>query len=422
MQFSRQQNEALSIVHKRLADGELVTRMFGYAGTGKTTLAKELASGARNPLFAAFTGKAASVLKRKGCPASTIHSLIYRPSGDIGLALAEVRNRIQALEMQNVGKPDAPEHPDLPALRKRLKELRKKVGSPGFVFDPETSPLSQGCDLLVLDEVSMVDNKMARDLEYFGVPILALGDPAQLPPVGGEGYFTRGGERAADALLTKVERHDGDVIELATRVRESGERPEVDGRLVVRKVGQSVASKFDQVLVGTNKVRWAKNRKLRELAGHSNDETVAPGERIICLSNNKDLRTLNGQQFVVLDVRESDNYGQVELRLICECDLEADVAFAGFCLTCGWRVEWVPVWEAGFNGLAGETELKEMPFGVARRAMWATYGYAITVHKSQGSEWPRVLVVDESRVFRRDAWRWMYTAITRAQSEVLVVR
>src|SRR4249920_494974 len=57
-----------------------IFRLFGYAGTGKTTLAKHIAEAVDGKvLFAAFTGKAALVMRSKGCPsASTIHSLIYR--------------------------------------------------------------------------------------------------------------------------------------------------------------------------------------------------------------------------------------------------------------------------------------------------------------------------------------------------------
>jgi hypothetical protein len=411
----------MDIVHRRIRAGEPVTRMFGYAGVGKTTLAKELASGARYPLFAAYTGKAASVLRRKGCPASTIHSLIYTPFGDVGLEISKLRAEISRLEMQGIGEKDAVEDPELPRMRRQLAKLKKKAGSPGFTFAPETSPLADGCDLLVLDEVSMVDNKMAQDLLSFDIPILALGDPAQLPPVGGEGYFTRGGERAADALLTKVERHDGAVIDLATYIRENQGLPS-SSDLVRRKIGSSAASEFDQVLVGTNKVRWSKNRKLRELAGLDGKELVAAGERIICLSNNRDLKVLNGQQFTVLEVRPAEDHDRVELRLICECDKDASEATFGFCGVCGWESRWVPVWENGFEGIVGEESLREMPFGIARRAMWATYSYAITVHKSQGSEWGKVLVVDESRVFRQNGWRWLYTAVTRAQNDVMVIR
>ena len=57
-----------------------VFRLFGYAGTGKTTLARHLAEGVDGRVvFGAFTGKAALVMRRKGCAdASTIHSMIYR--------------------------------------------------------------------------------------------------------------------------------------------------------------------------------------------------------------------------------------------------------------------------------------------------------------------------------------------------------
>src|ERR1700704_3832073 len=84
--FSPQQDAALQAVAAWLkarpgrGSTPAVFRLFGYAGTGKTTLAKHLAEGVEGKvLFAAFTGKAALVMRRKGCQnASTIHSLIYR--------------------------------------------------------------------------------------------------------------------------------------------------------------------------------------------------------------------------------------------------------------------------------------------------------------------------------------------------------
>lgn len=403
IKFSEQQVEAIDIVHKRIKAEEPVTRLFGYAGTGKTTIAQELARLSSRVLFAAFTGKAASVLTRKGCPASTIHSLIYTPTGNFGDKIEKLKKAIEE-DPQNI------------ELRAELQEARKKAKQPGFKFEPEGSELNEA-DLLVLDEVSMVDEKVAKDLLSFGVPILALGDPAQLPPVGAGGYFTKGGEKRADALLTRVERHDGAVIDLATQIRTTQERAAVNGSTVIRKIGQSAALEFDQVLVGTNKTRWGKNRTLRKLLGHSRIELLVPGERIICLSNNKDLGILNGQQFKVVELRSNDKPNQIEAFLDCECETNATM-----CEICGWRARWVPLWTLGFEGIAGEAELKEIPYGKAKAAMHATYGYAITVHKSQGSEWPRVLVVDESPVFRRDGWRWLYTAVTRASESVVVLR
>src|ERR1041385_1883895 len=84
--FSPQQDAALKAVAEWLkakpgrGQTPLVFRLFGYAGTGKTTLARHIAEGVDGKvLCAAFTGKAALVMRSKGCEgASTIHSLIYK--------------------------------------------------------------------------------------------------------------------------------------------------------------------------------------------------------------------------------------------------------------------------------------------------------------------------------------------------------
>ncbi len=68
-----------------------------------------------------------------------------------------------------------------------------------------------------------------------------------------------------------------------------------------------------------------------------------------------------------------------------------------------------------------EDALEDMPWREQKRRQSFDYGYAITCHKSQGSAWPRVVVIDESRVFREDARRWLYTAVTRASQELIVV-
>ena len=84
-QFAPQQDEALKAVSNWLKEGRSpLFRLFGYAGTGKTTLAKHFAEHVDGDvLFAAFTGKAAQVLRSRGASnAKTIHSLIYRPRGE----------------------------------------------------------------------------------------------------------------------------------------------------------------------------------------------------------------------------------------------------------------------------------------------------------------------------------------------------
>ena len=169
-QFTPHQDEALNAVAHWLKEkpGENSTpqvfRLFGYAGTGKTTLAKHLAEhvdGDRK--FAAFTGKAASVMRGKGCHgASTIYSLIYRAR--------ESGEEIPSFDLWY----------DAPALK---------------------------AELIIIDECSMVDAELGRDLLSFGVPLLVLGDPAQLPPISGGGLFT---EAEPDAMLTEVHRQAQD--------------------------------------------------------------------------------------------------------------------------------------------------------------------------------------------------------------------
>ncbi len=180
-QFSPHQDAALNAVATWLkakpgANGTpQVFRLFGYAGTGKTTLARHLAEHADGEVkFAAFTGKAASVMRGKGCKgASTIHSLIYR-----------------------------------------ARESGEEIPS----FDLWDEAPASKAELIVIDECSMVDAELGRDLLSFGVPVLVLGDPAQLPPIQGGGFFT---EAEPDAMLTEVHRQAaGDpIIRLSMNIR-----------------------------------------------------------------------------------------------------------------------------------------------------------------------------------------------------------
>lgn len=415
-----QQASALEIIGKRLDAREPESRLFGYAGTGKTTIAKSIAEGIKDVMFAAYTGKAASVLSRKGCPASTIHSLIYLPLGDRAAQLEELQEKLDSMEDQDS---------DLALeISDRIEAIKPYIGKPGFQLNTESD--LRKASLLIVDEVSMVNEAMADDLLSFDVPIIALGDPAQLPPVGGNGYFTKGGESAADAMLTKVERFalDSPIYRLADWIRKNQTRPRPGGP-VVTKISQTKAMDYDQILVGTNRTRREKNAKMRRLRGFDNGEILNPGEKIIVLENNRDHTVLNGQQYWVVATKESTSKtpGLMDVYLQCDCFPPAGTAgqddpWAVQCAVCGWVPRYVPMWIHGFLGESGEEKLKLMPFHKKRGAVCATFGYAITVHKAQGSEWSKVLIFDESSVFRKDAWRWLYTAVTRAQDKVTIVR
>lgn len=398
---------------------EQIFRLFGYAGTGKTTLAQHLVAelGLTRVSYAAFTGKAAYVLKQKGCEgASTVHSLIYQP-------VEKVRAHLDRLKAQLTETISASERAEL--LIEIARE-QAKVDSPDWILKDESE--LERTQLLVLDEVSMVGERMAKDLISYGCPILCLGDPAQLPPVDGGGYFINA---APNHLLTEIHRSalDSPVTRLATAIRSStpGQRdygvPGRDGDSGRREtVTLAELLSFDQLLVGKNATRWQAVHLMRALRGLTG-QMPNPDDRIIILANSGDAQVFNGQQFEVVG---------------CEADPRGDRYIAEV-LDDEGNVRTLVVWAAGFRDLEGERQAKRDGRG---SVVAATFAQAITTHKSQGSQWRRVLVVDEASVFYGAAFReheralgrdgaaieahingqrWLYTATTRASDQVVIV-
>ena len=254
MEWSSEQQSALDRVGQWLRAGEpQVFRLFGYAGVGKTTLARHIAQGAQGEAaFAAFTGKAALVMRSKGCVgATTIHALIYRASED-------------------------------------------DDGAPKFKLNHD-GPASRA-GLIVIDECSMVDAELGRDLLSFGKPILVLGDPAQLPPVKGGGFFT---EVEPDIMLTEIHRQaqDDPIIRLSEQVRGGGKLAygQYGESRVIRRdeIEPGAVLGVDQVLVGLNRTRRLYNGRIRELLGIKEPLPVA-GDRLVCLRNDRAKGLING--------------------------------------------------------------------------------------------------------------------------------
>jgi len=375
MQFSPQQDEALKAVSRWLKEGRKpVFRLFGYAGTGKTTLARHFASHVDGQVqFAAFTGKAAQVLRSKGAVnARTIHSLIYRPRGE------------EAVEDETTGKTSI---------------------NPTFSLNRQ-SPVARAA-LIVVDECSMVDEELGRDLMSFGTPILVLGDPAQLPPISGGGFFT---EHEPDHLLTEIHRQarDNPIIRMAMDVREGRELQHGDfgaARVIPRgEVDQELVLAADQVLVGTNRTRRRYNQRLRELKGF---DAVYPqaGDKLVCLRNDPAKGLLNGSLWKVMtSARETVKPGINLLVAPEEDDPDRGVAK-------------IKLLKAAF-----EDPEADIPWQQKKRFDDFDYGYALTVHKAQGSQWDEVVLFDESFAFKDTRQRWLYTAITRAAERLTVVR
>lgn len=362
MRWSPGQDKALAAVSAWLKAGEpQVFRLFGYAGTGKTTLARHIAEGEKKVVFAAFTGKAAHVMRGKGCAnAGTIHSLIYRIRGE-------------------------------------------DENGPTFVLNDDSDAAS--ASLIVIDECSMVDEEIGRDLLSFGKKVLVLGDPAQLPPVAGGGFFT---SAEPDVMLTEVHRQaeDDPIIRLSMIVREGGElergtygESQVIGR---RDLDPAAVLSVDQVLVGRNNTRRSYNSRIRELLGKSLPNPVA-GDKLVCLRNDRKRGLLNGSLWRV-DRARAARKGLLRYALSPD-----DGA--------GARNAQVSINPAFFDGTA-----EALTGPARRRSDEFDYGYVLTVHKAQGSQWDDVMLFDESFAFRENARRWLYTGITRAATRLTVVR
>lgn len=406
MDLSPQQDEGIRAVDAWLkADGgPQVFYLAGFAGTGKTTLAKRLSQD-YDTRFCAYTGKAASVMRSKGCEgASTIHQLIYIPAGrskeqvrELESALAELRHEIAA----EGGDPD--KHPKVGALLRDLEMARQAASQPSFKLNFESQ--LREADLAVIDECSMVDGKVGEDLLSFGTKLLVLGDPAQLPPVFGTGFFT---EREPDFMLTEVHRQaaESPVLRLATAVRQ-GERLEYGdygtSQVVSRaQLDRARVVNADQVLVGKNATRRQYNVRLRQIAGIESPLPIG-NDRLVCLRNDHKLGVLNGTIWLVNSTGVHDDE-DVELDIRSDDEPDKSSVRVTACTHHFMDREGRPDWFS----LDGRVEMD--------------YGYALTVHKAQGSQWSDVCLFDESGVFRQDRHRWLYTGITRAADRITIVR
>lgn len=359
MELTQEQKNAVHEAEQWLREGKRqIFRIFGYAGTGKTTIALRIAECAGgNVVFGAYTGKAALVMQSKGCAgASTIHSMIYRamPTADGGVHF--VRNDFG------------------PAAAARL---------------------------IIIDECSMVGEKLGKDLVSFGKPILVLGDLMQLRPVDGAGFFTAA---QPDVMLTEIRRQakDSFVLNLAiaaiTKFPLSPVSHEGSQVIRARDLEPKAVLTADQVLVGTNDTRRQFNRRIRELIGRR-DPMPSVGDKLVCLRNNHRKGLLNGSLWTVKRLRPSSD----EL-------LRMDVAEIG----TDWT-QTIAVHPSFFDGSDDDA-------GKRRQGDAFSYGSVLTVHKAQGSQWDNVVLFDESKAFpEADRARLLYTGITRAAKRITIV-
>lgn len=345
-----------------------VFRLYGGAGVGKTWVAR-LFGNLTNVAYMTLSGKAALVMQSKGCyGASTIHSSIYKLDGDDGAGVMSWELREDALK---------------------------------------------GIGLICLDEAAMASVPIGLDLESFGIPILGLGDQNQLPPPSDEpGYLDM---EPPDFVMRKVLRQaeDSPIIHMAYQALEHGSlKPGKYGNSTVYsdKIRMDKIKEImlaaDQVICGKNATRHTYNAEMRKWKGLAGEQAVhcpTVGERLMCLKNNREKGILNGEQFVIREVLAKD-LGRVASLVVASLDSGSDRPIE---IEVPWNY---------FNGTEGQMPNYE-------RANYDQFSYAelITCHKAQGSTYVNPLIVDESRVFRENSRRWLYTAITRASESVGVM-
>lgn len=384
----------------------------GYAGTGKTFLIDYIVRDfglvpGESVVFVAPTGKAASVLVRGGTPAGTVHSLIYTREEDI--------------EVDENG----------------------EVISERFLRFVRKDKLSKDIRLIVVDETSMVSDEVLRDLLSFGVKCLFCGDPAQLPPVGGTNTLL---SMPCITLKTIVrQEEDNPIVRLAARARNGDFLPYGDygngveivpRRAFTREVRERLLPEADQIIVGTNRTRFAVNAEVREFYGIS-PETLLPidGEKLICTLNDwskplderGDFHLVNGIIGKCYRVREQeDGLGQLDFQPDFLPKTTYDLPFDAGIFTNGrYRHGYGEKACLLENGvLVHENNLAALRTAKVKREDTVCrfeFAYAVTCHKAQGSEYDFVVVFDESGRFENGR-EWLYTAITRARKRLVIVR
>lgn len=364
MEYSPKQSEALLKVKAWLADKkskQQVFRLFGFAGTGKTTLAIEIANmvGIDKVAFGSFTGKAAMVMQTKGCKgAQTIHSMIYS---------CEARSNRE----------------------------------PVFILNEES--IVKHVKLVIIDECSMLGKALAEDLLSFSTRVLVLGDPAQLPPIKGQGYFSYPNP---DVMLTEIHRQalDNPIIKMSMDIRtgKGVKRGNYGESKVISKadVDQDEIIHCDQILCGLNNTRLKFNRRVRELLEFTNPELPEINDKLICLRNNREKGLLNGGMWTVEDVKCDGSIVEMDVNSMDIKNYSNTVKVpVEFFATVRSVIEW-----------EDRKEYDEFDFG-----------YAITVHKSQGSQWNHVVIFNENQAFKNLGASWLYTAVTRAADKLTLV-
>ena len=393
MILTKKQSEGLLISLDRYAAGKKYTVISGYAGSGKSTLVRFIIEALDvdedDVCYCAFTGKAAEVLRKKGNKnACTLHKLLY----------------------ESIPKPDG-----------------------GFFRKPKSQ---LGYSIIVVDEVSMAPKTLIDLLFSHNVYVICLGDPGQLPPIdkNEDNHLLDHPHIFLDEIMRQAQ--ESEIIQLTMKIRNNEPIDYYDGKEVkiipYSQLNTGVLQWADQVLTATNAKRQTINNQMRQLLNYP--DYPVDGDKMICLrnywedfSNNGD-PLINGTigilqnsfqtwrqlpRFIKSNVKKFDVLmGDLVVPdmddVYSMTEMDRQMIISGI-KCCDWKLSY----QLGkLRPTYGEIVPKEF-----------TYAYAITCHKAQGSEWNKVLVLEESFPFdKKEHIQWLYTACTRASEKLVLVR
>lgn len=390
MELTRKQEEGLRIAIDRYNHNEPYTVIAGYAGTGKSTLINFIIAALEvNPedevAYITFTGKASEVLREKGCPnAMTAHKLLY---------------------------------------------YSKQMPNGKFFYRPRPS-LEKDYKVIVVDEVSMLPKDMWDLLLTHGIYVIACGDPFQIPPI--DKNQDNGILNNPHIFLDEVMRQakESDIICLSMDIREGKKINPFKGNdtQVFNKKDLCDGMYFwaDQILVSTNKSRHDINSYIRDDLGRGFEPEI--NDKVICLRNcwdtlsekqcdpliNGSIGTISAMHMGSIDyiiMGQKVTAPVLVTDLITSNDEYKNLHIDYTALTTG---------EKFFNPrqeyiIRKNKQNPELPIEF-------NFGYAITGHRAQGSQWNKVLVLEESFPFDRiEHARWLYTTVTRAAEKLTLI-
>lgn len=392
MELTNKQMQGLKIAVDRFKHQERYTVISGYAGTGKSTLVKFIIEALHlqpdQVAYVAFTGKAAEVLRSKGCPnAMTAHKLLYYSN-------------------------------------------KTKTGK--FTFRPRQT-LEKGFKLIVCDEVSMLPIGLWNLLLSHKIPVIACGDPGQIPPIdkNTDNHVLEHPHIFLDEIMRQAK--DSEIIRLSMDIREEKPIQFFKGNEVQVIAPKDIVPGMylwaDEILCATNNKRKYINNYIRQMQGKGEFPEI--GDKIISLSNHWDILDENGEMPLIngtigyIESFRRENF-QYAIKQIAH--LQVPVMITN--INAGDNIYYKNIITDYSSITTGEKFLKpEQEYALYKSEFKPlipcefNYGYAITVHRAQGSSWGKVMVMEERFPFDREEHkRWLYTAVTRAEDRCILVR